>query len=645
MKYRPEIDGLRAIAVIAVIVFHLNASWLPGGFIGVDIFFVISGFLITKIFIRNFNENNFNILEFWSKRIRRLLPALLFLIFLVSSYSYLFIYYGEWPSISLQTLTTLGSIANLEMWKHANDYWGASAEKTPLLHMWSLAVEEQFYLVYPIFFIIFYKIGGMKMIKYALAILTFISLVLCVIITYRDVSLAFYMLPTRAWELGVGGLVALISKAHKKDNNHLKLFQYIGFSLILISSIFISAQEFPGYKAILPVLGTALFIYSSPSSSWLNSFLSSKLLVWIGRLSYSLYLWHWPVIVFMQKHSSFLGTKNTYILSILIFLTLAIISYYFVEKIWRYKKSKQSYLCIGLGFIICMIFGFFLYFYNPPALKEYKKVYWYGELYSNNTGGKRGILDRAKYREIVRPMKSKSLDLSYESGGVIKAYGDHKIDIMVLGSSHGQMWSSTIDNIAKELYVDVSFYSVGGVKSVFKIEDLKDNPKTYLEKFNKSRYDYFKKWKPKVIFILERWSVVGYSKVELIEFLEVFNNGYTQVVFLSEPACLKEAYYSSLKLLAHYKAPIDATFSIKNFYINERRHMHLVLDEIANKLEYVHYVNLEAYYFDDSSHEFGFFVENGQLLYIDDNHLSHYGAMKSKEAIKQKLINLIHLNQ
>ena len=628
-QYRPEIDGLRAIAVIMVIIFHLNPQWLLGGFIGVDIFFVISGYLITSVFIKNGDNEKFSLMQFWGKRMKRLLPAVLTLLIGIYIYSYYFGYFGDWPSLSIQSLATLMGLANVEMWKHGQDYWGGAAENMPLLHMWSLAVEEQFYLLYPLIYKLFRK-------KFFLIVicLTLLSLGLNLYVTNQIPSMAFYFLPTRAWELGVGAMVALLPYPLIKQK-WLKIIQYTGFTLIILSSFVISEKGFPGYQALLPVLATAIFIYSSQHKSLLYQLLSANWIRLIGKWSYSLYLWHWPIIVYYKQYALENQTSMNYGLVIFMIIACSVSSYYLIENRFRYYKSK-IYAGIIITSISCACIAIAFYFIHPYNLANYKKVAWYGDLYANNNNPQKGIMHQAKFREYIFPEKSPQLNSSYKNGGVCKLYGDQDIDMIIYGSSHGQMWSSTIDSIAQDLELDVSFYSAGGISAIFKKTEHKNDTESYIHDFNQARYKYFMDWKPRIVFILDRWSTVNYSKQEFQEFMQLFNNDYTQVVFISEPAYFPQVRSSSLKYFADKaRGPND------DLILDASSSQSPLVKWAVSKYDYCHYLDVRDLYFVDKKLEQGIFAKQGDLIYTDGHHLSDYGALLAKPRIKQLVQQLI----
>ncbi len=341
MKYRSDIDGMRCFAVVSVILFHLNEKIVPGGFTGVDIFFVISGFLITRIIVDGLHSGDFLMSRFYARRVRRIFPALftvfLFCILLAvvalepEAYDQFF---DELPYAVFQ--------ASNFLFVQQVGYFEAANETSPLLHTWSLGVEEQFYLIWPLLLMVVFRFWKNKIghILLALAVLSFgYSQYLC----FTSSKVAFYMLHSRAWELALGGLLVVANIPEVKSKTLNNILAAIGLALVLAGfTIIDSATLFPGVYALLPVLGTVLILYSGQSAnSFLFKILSWRLFVAIGVISYSLYLWHWPLIVFVKTIT---GAEITFAVGCGIFfasLLMATLSYYVVERPLRYNPLPQ----------------------------------------------------------------------------------------------------------------------------------------------------------------------------------------------------------------------------------------------------------------------------------------------------------------
>ena len=365
MKYRRDIDGLRAIAVCSVLIFHTFPSVLPGGFVGVDIFFVISGYLITSIIYNELKENSFSLSIFYCRRVRRIFPALI--IVLISCYiiGWHLLYSDEYKKLGIHISAAASFSTNFLLYSES-DYFDEESNTKPLLHLWSLAIEEQFYIVWPLLCSrLCIQIGRLHIVALVLTLCSFIS---NIIIVQTNRSLAFYSPMTRSWELLIGACLALRSdqlellknKAKCNQNNMLfcTFMGAIGLSLIGASIVFLNERlPFPSWWAVFPTVGTLLLI-AIEDTSWINTkILSSRLFVEIGRISYSLYLWHWPLIVFWRIYdggepSSF-ARFNIIGLSIL----LAWLNKIFIENPMRFgsfprlKFTISCLLMISLGII------------------------------------------------------------------------------------------------------------------------------------------------------------------------------------------------------------------------------------------------------------------------------------------------------
>jgi len=264
ITYRPDIDGLRAISVFLVILFHADLSFFSGGFVVVDIFFVISGYLITSSINKQMLTNAFSFKEFYLRRIRRIIPVLIFILVVVTIPAYLFLFPNDFEGYSRTVLHTMLSTNNFYLWSTSHNYFASNTELMPLLHTWSLSVEEQFYLIWPVLLLVLHRfLDGKKRIFAALALLM-ATMILSIYLTGQDKSLAYYLLPARFFEMLMGGMLALlwnkIPKLTKTINHSLSI---IGITLVCIPAILLTKESiFPGLNAFWPCLGAVLLILS-----------------------------------------------------------------------------------------------------------------------------------------------------------------------------------------------------------------------------------------------------------------------------------------------------------------------------------------------------------------------------------------------
>ncbi|MDH5434144.1 MAG: acyltransferase [Gammaproteobacteria bacterium] len=346
-KYRSDIDGLRAIAVLSVVFFHSGLSIFSGGYVGVDVFFVISGYLITTIIVREIQDDNFSISRFYERRFRRILPALTVMVFFTLIFGSILLSPKSVIDLGQSAISTALFVSNLLFYSEAG-YFDTAAELKPLLHTWSLAIEEQYYIFFPWLLILIAKVDTRHYLRWILS-LTLLSLIASIFLTESNPSGAFYWLHTRAWELFVGSLLAINAIPAPKSKTIREINSIIGLAMILYSIFaFTGDTAFPGYAAILPVLGTALIIHAgSGGQSVVYRLLSIKPMVFVGLISYSLYLWHWPVIVYTKVIT--IHEPSHIVMAMMIGLTfvLSILSWKFVETPFRKKqlfKEKRPLL-------------------------------------------------------------------------------------------------------------------------------------------------------------------------------------------------------------------------------------------------------------------------------------------------------------
>ncbi len=343
LKYRSDIDGLRTLAVMPVIFYHAGMTLFSGGYVGVDIFFVISGYLITSIIVRELDEDRFTIANFYVRRVKRIFPALYFLLAFTFILSFFSLMPAHFEGFGKSVVSTVLFGSNILFWQESG-YFDAQAETKPLLHTWSLGVEEQFYIFFPLMLMLIARYGSKKYIRFALTLFV-ISFGLSVWGTKTHPEAAFYLIPYRTWELMLGALISLgfFPKTEKLLN--INLMSLAGFIMLCVSIFtFKPSTPFPGYAALLPCMGTALIIMAQ--GGIVNQILSLKPVVWIGLLSYSLYLWHWPLFA-LRNYWESANIPEFYTSDyFLIFLTFAFasFSYYIVEKPLRVKKIQNKKL-------------------------------------------------------------------------------------------------------------------------------------------------------------------------------------------------------------------------------------------------------------------------------------------------------------
>lgn len=365
VSFRSDINGLRAYAVIAVLLFHFQVPGLGAGFLGVDIFFVISGFLMTSIIVRGLEKGNFSIWNFYMARVRRIVPALIFLIAILLVFGWFLLPTPEYKSLGSQSFYSSAFISNIYFWR-SSGYFDAAAHEKWLLHTWTLGVEAQFYVLLPVFLIVLWKIKPQaKTLFQGLVFAFFASLALSLIASNFKPIAAFYLLPTRGWEFIAGGLVFFAGREIKGIEKFSKAFLWLGFSLWLVAFFLVdSSFSWPSGWALLPVLGTSLIILAQQPKSTLTA---QPIAQWLGDRSYSLYLWHWPIFValyFSGLHTDWFWTFAGLMLS----LILGDLSYRLIETPTRvyfsHASRSKEIITIGAAVMLVAISAISIRFFN-----------------------------------------------------------------------------------------------------------------------------------------------------------------------------------------------------------------------------------------------------------------------------------------
>jgi peptidoglycan/LPS O-acetylase OafA/YrhL len=341
-KYRPDIDGLRAVAVLAVIFFHAFPNLLQGGFIGVDIFFVISGFLISTIIFENLMKNTFSFAEFYARRIKRIFPSLIIILIAIFGFGWMILFAKEYEQLGKHIAGGAGFISNFIL-LHEEGYFNNAAETKPLLHLWSLGIEEQFYIIWPL---LIWMAWRLRLNLYALIIFVgLVSFGLNITWIEKDAVNTFYSPQSRFWELLAGSLLALLTCNQKITikKNWSNFLSFGGTLCIILGFLLIDKKSsFPGTWAVLPVFG-AVFLIMSGANAWINkNILSNRILIWFGLISFPLYLWHWPLLSFMRILKGQEPSLIVRLAAVLLSILLAWISYKFIEQPIRHGPSTKS---------------------------------------------------------------------------------------------------------------------------------------------------------------------------------------------------------------------------------------------------------------------------------------------------------------
>ncbi len=499
--YRPEIDGLRAIAVLGVVLFHAELG-VRGGYVGVDVFFVISGFLITGIIARSLHEGTFQLSDFFTRRIKRILPASVMMITIVAIAGAILLVPSDFERLMRAALWNSALLANFHF-SQQTGYFAEHSELQPLLHCWSLAVEEQFYLIFPAFMLLLHKFSRRHMFA-MVCLVGLLSLSFCIWQTQHNQTYAFYLLPSRAWELAAGAALALapIKSISRTWSSVLS----VGGALAIAYALFFfdTGTSFPGAWALLPVGGSvAVIAGTAHHANGIRRLLASKPLVAVGAISYSIYLWHWPLLAF----ANLLMTDVSFMMRVMLAIAsiaLAIPSYYLVEqpfrrgvlistprRAWQFAFATAGVIVtasaltdLGDGFASRI----------PAELQPYlHDVTWTGEEYSVGAGNS--------------PVK------------IGRVTSEAPPDFVLWGDSHARMSAVGFDEVGKALGLSGSVYAVSGmppVPGVWKYGDRRSDIETSLEECQAMQQNVLNS-NTKAVILVSRWTAfcVGHNDAEV----------------------------------------------------------------------------------------------------------------------------------
>ena len=430
--YRPDIDGLRALAVTLVVLFHTDLAF-PGGYIGVDVFFVISGYLITRLILSDISQGQFSFSGFWIKRIRRIAPVLLVVVLTVLIFGLAHLWPDDLVVLSRSALSVLSIASNWYFWSDLG-YFGGRADTQPLLHTWSLAVEEQFYLVYPFMLVLISKHGFCRKFLPLLLFLTASSFVLSLLVWYRSPSAAFYFLPPRSWELLVGALLAFNLRLPGLNLLARNVVALAGLLAICGCAIlFTKSTPFPGVAALVPVIGTAAIVYTGKAGgSFVTSVLSLKPIVFFGLISYSLYLWHWPLLLFARIRYPYAEHLEWAVIAASI--VLSVVTWKLIEQPFRRSSMPLKKLLAFMVVFVMAILGI--------------------SLASHATNGfpsRHTAFDTLERNSKFEVSDAKLFSLSGVSlGHKGKLVQSSDVDFFVVGDSHAAMMLPMFDKVATE---------------------------------------------------------------------------------------------------------------------------------------------------------------------------------------------------
>ena len=523
--YRPEIDGLWAIAVLSVIFYHaefilFNQKILQGGFLGVDIFFVISGYLISSILLKEYyKDKKISLSNFYKRRIRRIIPALLIVTLFSSLLSFYFLLPESLIKFAKTIIFSISFLSNMFFWHSQTVYGAEESFLSPLLHTWSLSVEEQFYIFYPLLLIIITSLLK-KYFFLMIALIFSLSFTLSVVGNLLVPSFNFFVLPTRIWEFLAGGMIAYLEinklTKFKKTNYH----NILGFLIILISVFYFNDElEHPSFLTLLPVLGSCLIIYNaSIKIDFIKKILSYKFLLFIGLISYSLYLWHFPLFSFL-KHLGLYENNSYKILVIFLTIILSFFTYRYIEQFFRNKKFSFLKVLILIFFSSIFLIGY-----------SYKII-------ENNGYEKRLKKDLSKFQLNFLDQKNDT-PINLLKNSELSSTPDTKLkNVLIVGNSHGfDLFASLSTN--KRFREKYNFNLLQGQVHCME-ESIKKKNKVCVRILQFKHREQFKRrlenyYKSDIVIIKTRWSDKDVKSLDSL--LKFFKKDNKQIlVFSSNP--------------------------------------------------------------------------------------------------------------
>ena len=620
INYRPEIDGLRSLAVISVIIYHANINieniqFLNGGFFGVDIFFVISGYLISLLIFKELSEKNiFSFSNFYKRRIRRIIPALLFVMMCSLPIGWIILPPSSFVSLSESILSSIGFVSNIYFHFSGIEYDAWKGLFVPLLHNWSLSIEEQFYIIFPLFIIIVFNFCR----KYLLIFLIFcfVSSFLMHLILNKDYpSTTFYFLHTRIWEFMAGSILAYLEIKNGQRCINIKFntfFPIIGLSLILYSLYFFDEGIHNlSYSLLSVIIGTCLFIWFTNKNDIIKKIFSLKLLVYIGLISYSLYLWHYPLFSFAKISGLVSGSLEKKIILAFILFSLSIASYFLVEKPFRNK----NFLFKKVKFLL-VIFILILLSLNLTIIKKngFPKRFSNLKLINLNYEIDNFMLAEKK--------------ISYSTALEKIFFLKDKTNVLIIGDSHGLDTLNSFSSNNK-LFFSYDFT----LRSTIDIKKLK-NDNIFINS--------------DIVLLSFRWSEMSSLSFlsELILFLKKNNKKIIIASNTNEYKIFSEMYTLIDKIVLFSSESFDY-FGFKKLYfdnrtINTNSKINIFLREFATTNN-INFLNKEDYMCDTIKTECDYLTPEGHKIFYDYGHYTNKGAKYFGQKIHSlKLFN--HLN-
>jgi peptidoglycan/LPS O-acetylase OafA/YrhL len=641
IRYQPEIDGLRAIAVVPVLLFHLDLPWAANGFMGVDVFFVISGYLISSIVLAEIQSGTFSFRRFWSRRIRRILPLTAVVVAATCVAAACLMFGPARRDVGWQSLASLGSVANIYFWRATGDYWGASAERAPLLHTWSLAVEEQFYVAFPFLAALLFKR------KRPLAVSIVGGLIAASAAMYIGLSASrpaacFYLMPARAWELGIGVMLGLV-----QPRSIWPWARAIALpaGLLAVLGAYAMPEDFgrSGVFLTVPVIGAALVIAGSEDGATricgIRNVLRSPILTHVGLLSFSLYLWHWPVFVFARYLNQPLGVSWVGMSALAATYVLSMASYRFVERPARSARNGVILAFAGTGAAALIAMGLILY--TNPTKPSGVRATWLGQAFAVGSG--RGP-SKTLGEDAETPKQATAV-----TQGVLGGDCQATERVVVMGDSHAMMWGNQISKACEQLGVAVRFWCANGTSPFTSVPPAQraESPGLTSEEllaFDRARLASLEIAPPGLLILAARWSAVGDFDLGS-QFVTYANALGWRVLIVEQPP---ELWFGDVDALEFVAAQGWTPDSLEDLYVDISIHRErfdrsaALLSNLCAKGEFCSLMPVADLL--QRGRRQQVWMAHGEICnYFDDDHLSEEGAALFRERLADTISSMLGL--
>lgn len=643
LDYRPDIDGLRALSIIGVVLFHARLGF-AGGYVGVDVFFVISGFLITRLILKEMDGGTFSLCTFWARRVRRIMPAFVAMIAAVLVLGYWLMLPADLVDLAKAAMAQVAMMANVNVWLDVEGgYFAGAAALRPLLHMWSLAVEEQFYVLFPLFLLLCRRLRRRVLVG-ALLLLMGASFVLSVYGAYRHPSAAFYLLPSRAWELLAGSILAVVGVGIPRSRTGFleEAGAVVGLGSILVGMFGFDHQtRFPGWIAVVPVFGAVLIVMANVNrTTYVGRLLSLQPVVFIGLISYSLYVWHWPVFAFARYVADGPITPTIALTAMASAFLLAILSWHLVEEPIRRNRELWSLRRLVVGAVVSLM-----------AITVLGGVGWSTRgcawrlplILRDDGSAVRERADMARVRKGDLPLIGDTSD-------------ERNVEFIVWGDSHAGMALPVFSRLGKE-------YGVKGLNAAFgghpPIPGVQISWNDDLMEWNSLVLDQVAKRGVRYVFLVARWAsyVEGAGEYDIVNGMDLkqtllyensphersqvgsmqlferrleelcrqlVSGGHHVVIFSQVP---EQVYNPARRAFVSLRTGGIVDFPERGISRLAHQQRQRRVEECFLRLrqEYVHVLNCEEELFDDRGDSRVTSAES--FMYVDNHHLTPNGSV------------------